>query len=60
MTQDEWDRYIASAADLLGLEISDEMRAPTRANLQVAERFARLLAQLALDDHDEPAPVFTA
>ena len=60
MTQDEWDRYIDSAAALLGLDISEEMRGPTRANLVVAERFAELLAEFPLDDHDEPAPVFTA
>ena len=60
MTQDEWDRYIDSAADLLGLTISDEMRGPTRANLEIAGRFAGLLSDFQLDDHDEPAPVFTA
>jgi len=60
MTADEWDAYIADAARLLGLVLTDEMRAATRMNLETAERMAKLVADYPLDDHSEPAPVFTA
>ena len=60
MTQDEWDAYIAEAAKLLGLALTDEMRADTRANLETAERMAKLVLVYPLDDHAEIAPVFTA
>ena len=60
MTQNEWDAYIAEAAKLLGLALTDEMRAATRANLETAERMAKLVLDYALDDHAEIAPVFTA
>lgn len=58
MTQDEWDAYIAEAAKLLGLALTDEMRATTRANLETAERMAKLVLDYPLDDHAEIAPVF--
>ena len=60
MTQDEWDAYIAEAAKLLGLALTDEMRAATRANLETAERMAKLVLDYPLDDRAEIAPVFTA
>ena len=60
MTQDEWDAYIAEAAKLLGLALTDEMRAATRANLETAERMAKLVLDYPLDDHAEIAPVFSA
>lgn len=60
MTQDEWDTYVAVAARLLGLTLTDEMRAAARANLETAERMAKLVLDYPLDDHAEIAPVFTA
>ena len=60
MTQNEWDAYIAEAAKLLGLALTDEMRAATRANLETAERMAKLVLDYPLDDRAEIAPVFTA
>lgn len=60
MTRDEWDAYIAEAAKLLGLALTDEMHAATRANLETAERMAKLVLDYPLDDHAEIAPVFLA
>ena len=60
MTKDDWDAYMAEAAKLLELELTDEMRAAACANLQVAERMAKLVGDYPLDDHAEPAPVFSA
>lgn len=60
MTTDDWNAYMIEAAKLLGLEIAEDMKAATRANLETAERMAKLLAEYPLDDHAEPAPVFAA
>ncbi|HMN71017.1 MAG TPA: DUF4089 domain-containing protein [Rhodoblastus sp.] len=60
MTSEDWDAYIAEAAKLLDLALTDEMRAATRANLETAERMAKLVGDYPLDDHAEPAPVYTA
>lgn len=60
MTSEDWDAYIAEASKLLGLALTDEMRAVTRANLEVAERMAKLVAEYPLDDHAEIAPVYSA
>ena len=60
MTAEEWDAYIDAAARLLDLALTDEMRSAARTNLEIAERMARLLGDYALDDHAEPAPVFSA
>lgn len=60
MTQDGWDAYIAEAARLLGVELTAEMHEATRANLETAQRMAALVADYPLDDHAEPAPVYTA
>lgn len=60
MTTDGWDAYIAETAKLLDLALTDEMRASTRANLETAERMAKLVFDYPLDDHAELAPVFTA
>jgi len=60
MTSEDWDAYIAEASKLLGLALTDEMRAVTRANLEVAERMAKLVAEYPLDDHAEIALVYSA
>ena len=60
MTPEDWDVYIEQAAALLGIPLSEEMRAATRANLDTAESLARLVLDYPLDDDVEPAPVFSA
>ena len=60
MSEVDWDAYIAEAARLLDLRLTPDMHAATRDNLALAERMARLVADYPLDDHAEPAPVFTA
>ena len=60
MTIEDWDDYIDQAARLLDLELTAEMRTAIRANLEVAERMAKLVADYPLDDHAEPAPVYSA
>jgi hypothetical protein len=60
MTSGEWDAYIDHAARILGIPLTDEMRAQTRANLQTADGMARLVLDYPLDDDAEPAPLYTA
>ncbi len=60
MTIQDWDDYIDQAARLLDLELTAEMRTAIRGNLEVAERMAKLVADYPLDDHAEPAPVYSA
>ena len=60
MTIEDWDDYIDQAARLLDLELTAEMRTAIRANLEVAERMAKVVADYPLDDHAEPAPVYSA
>ena len=56
----DWDVYIDSAAALLGLKIPEETKPAVRANLDTAERMSKLVMDFPLDDHAEPAPVFSA
>ena len=60
MTIQDWDIYMDQAARLLDLELTEDMRTATRANLEVAERMAKVVADYPLDDHAEPAPVYSA
>ena len=60
MTIEDWDDYIDQAARLLDLELTEEMRTAIRGNLEVAERMAKLVADYPLDDHAEPAQVYSA
>ena len=52
------DAVIAAMAPLLGLVVGEASRAPVRTHLEIAARYAALLEEAALDDHEEPAPVF--
>ena len=52
-------RVMEAMAPLLGLTIAHEYRAGLVANLEVAARLAELVMSFPLDDHDEPAAVFT-
>ena len=51
------DAVIDAMAPLLGLRILPEYRAGIAVNLQATARFARLILDVPLDDHAEPAPV---
>ena len=45
---------------LLGLDLTPESRAQTALHLRIAAQQAEKLLSIALDDSDEPAPVFKA
>ncbi len=49
-----------AVAPLLGLELTPESRGPVAAHLRIAAELAAKLDAIPLDDHAEPAPVFTA
>jgi hypothetical protein len=53
------DALIEAMAPLLGLVIGEASRAPVKAHLEIAARYAALLEQAPLGDREEPAPVFT-
>jgi Protein of unknown function (DUF4089) len=57
---DPLDDFIVAAARVLALPLEPAWRPAIRANLEVTLRFAALVAELALPDEAEPAPVFTA
>ena len=46
-------------APLLGLVVGESSRAPVKTHLEIAARYAALLDEADLSDHEEPAPVFT-
>jgi hypothetical protein len=49
-----------AVAPLLGLTLTPESRAQTALHLSIAAQQAEKLFSIALDDAEEPAPVFTA
>jgi Protein of unknown function (DUF4089) len=53
------DAIIDAMAPLLGLVIAESSRAPVKTHLEIAARYAALLDEADLSDHEEPAPVFT-
>ena len=53
------EALIEAMAPLLGLVVGEASREPVRTHLEIAARYAALLEQIALGDHEEPAPVFT-
>jgi hypothetical protein len=53
------DAMIDAMAPLLGLVVSESSRAPVKTHLEIAARYAALLDEADLSDHEEPAPVFT-
>jgi hypothetical protein len=60
MTEPEFnaDTLIKAVAPLLGLVVGDASHAALKTHLDIAARYAALLEQAILDDHEEPAPVF--
>jgi Protein of unknown function (DUF4089) len=60
MTDAELDAFMDASAVALGVTIEPEWRAAVRANLAVTFRMGALVAEFALPDEAEPAPVFTA
>jgi 1-carboxybiuret hydrolase subunit AtzG-like protein len=57
---DPLDDFIDAAARMLDLPLEPEWRESVKANLQVTLRQAGLVAEFALPDDGEPAPVFQA
>ena len=57
---DHLDSYIDSTTQVLGLTVQPEWKPAVRANLEVAFRLAAVVAEQALPDDAEPAPVFKA
>ena len=55
----EWAAYIDAVSTQVRLPIAPSMREAVAANLAIAAGHAAVLALVELDDHDEPAPVFT-
>lgn len=53
------DAVIDAMAPLLGFEILPDYRPGIATNLQVTARFAALLLAEPIEDHAEPAPVFS-
>ena len=54
------DDFIDAAARMLDLPLEPAWRAAVKANLQVTLRQGTLVAEFALPDDTEPAPVFQA
>ena len=57
---DPLDDFVQSAARVLALPIEPQWLAAIKANLAVNLRLAELVAEFALPDEAEPAPIFTA
>jgi hypothetical protein len=57
---DPLDDYIIAAASALALPVAPEWRAAVKANLEVTLKHGALVAEFALPDEAEPAPVFKA
>jgi hypothetical protein len=55
---DHIDAYIDAAAQALTLPVASEWKPAVRANLEVTFRLAALVAEKALPDDAEPAPVY--
>ena len=59
-TTDPLDDYIAAAAAALELPLEPDWQGAVKANLAVTLKHAALVAEFALPDEAEPAPVFKA
>jgi hypothetical protein len=57
---DPLDGFIDAAARMLALPVEPQWRAAIKANLEVNLRMANFVAEFALPDETEPAPIFTA
>jgi Protein of unknown function (DUF4089) len=58
--EDALDELIDAAARALGIPVEPQWKPGIRANLQVTLRVAAMVAEFALPDEAEPAPVFEA
>jgi hypothetical protein len=54
------DDFVAAAARVLALPIEPQWLVAIKANLEVNLRLGAFVAEFALPDESEPAPVFTA
>jgi Protein of unknown function (DUF4089) len=52
------DAFIDAMAPLLGLVVGDASHAAVKTHLEIAARYAALLEEAAISDHEEPAQVF--
>jgi hypothetical protein len=52
------DAVVAAMAPLLGLAVGEASQKQVKIHLEIAARHAALLDEAALDDGEEPAPVF--
>jgi hypothetical protein len=57
---DPLDGFVEAAARVLALPVEPQWLAAIKANLEVNLRMAAFVAEFALPDETEPAPVFTA
>jgi 1-carboxybiuret hydrolase subunit AtzG-like len=57
---DPLDDYITAAAAALSLPVAPEWRPAVKANLEVTLKHGALVAEFALPDEAEPAPVLKA
>jgi hypothetical protein len=57
---DPLDDYITAAASALALPVAPEWRPAVKANLEVTLKHGAQVAEFALPDEAEPAPVFKA
>jgi hypothetical protein len=57
---DPLDGFIDAALRVLALPVEPQWRAAIKSNLEVNLRMAKLVAEFALPDETEPAPIFTA
>jgi 1-carboxybiuret hydrolase subunit AtzG-like len=57
---DPLDGFIDAAARLLALPVEPQWRVAIKANLEVTLRMANYVAEFALPDETEPAPIFAA
>ena len=57
---DPLDDFITSAAAALELPLQPEWQAAVKANLAVTLQFANFVAEFALPDEAEPAPIYKA
>jgi hypothetical protein len=57
---DPLDSFIDAAARVLALPVEPQWRTAIRTNLEVNLRMANFVAEFALPDETEPAPIFAA
>jgi hypothetical protein len=60
MSEREWDDFITASARSLALAVDPAWYPAVRANVEVTWKLAGLVAEFALPDEAEPAPVFRA